>query len=596
MNGGPGEDIVRGGIGNDALRGGSGIDQLIGDLGDDRLFGDSGSVQQGQRLFGGPGRDTLFAFAPTTDSANESLLVGDQLFGGEGGDFLYGNLRQETLIGGPGNDYLHGDYLNGPVYNTNSQADTTGGNDLLMGDNGEDQIFGGGGDDTMWGGPGTDYLVGQRGSDTQYGGSDIDLFVAPNLMSTNVGSDVIDGHFGNLVAGDTPDDNATDILVVNGSTAGDTILLAQTRAFAPGEAPALLIQYNSMQIEVHWRDALAPSPRFEQIQVAGLGGDDKIGFAQSNPLPGMSDFTLPVGTDELEIGLLAARSNDFVGVFDGNDGNDILVGAAGRDRLDGGRGSDELFGLGGDDRLWGDIGGGSSQDEDQLFAGGGNDDLVGGQGKNHLYAWSFDPTIDTTNPLGVADPEFGVFQNGTGALLTSSVSGNLAQEDTGLNRMLGNSLDDHLFGGTALDFLYGNGGNDLLYRRDGSLFESLDGGLAGDAWKEYAKDTGQVWYVSGSNANDEIHVDFVTEPGLLSDHHLITRLTDNNGNFSFSAQVRLDFSAVDGEGNSIWDPNDTVLDFEALRNAENDEQRGDGTRSKGIRDATTRRWIVARRR
>ena len=49
----------------------------------------------------------------------------------------------------------------------------------------------------------------------------------------------------------------------------------------------------------------------------------------------------------------------------------------------------------------------------------------------------------------------------------------------------------------------------------------------------------------GTNAADEIHVDFVTEPGVLADHHLITRLTNNNGNFSFAAQVRLDFGATE---------------------------------------------------
>src|SRR5207253_6504878 len=96
-------------------------------------------------------------------------------------------------------------------------------------------------------------------------------------------------------------------------------------------------------------------------------------------------------------------------------------------------------------------------------------------------------------------------------------------------------------------------------------FESLDGGLAGDQWKEYAKESSQVWYVGGSNADDVITVDYVTEPGLLQNHHLITRLTNNNGNFSFAAKVRLDFEATDAAGNPIWDPQDTVLDLQKLQ-------------------------------
>ena len=122
---------------------------------------------------------------------------------------------------------------------------------------------------------------------------------------------------------------------------------------------------------------------------------------------------------------------------------------------------------------------------------------------------------------------------------------------------------DSLYGGTGLDFLYGRGANDatpdLLYDHDGQQFVARDGVQAGDEWKEYAKSTDQVWYYSGTNLNDVIHVDYVTEPGVLQGHHLITRLTDNNGNFTFDAQVRLDFEATDAAGNLIWNPADTYL-------------------------------------
>ena len=61
-----------------------------------------------------------------------------------------------------------------------------------------------------------------------------------------------------------------------------------------------------------------------------------------------------------------------------------------------------------------------------------------------------------------------------------------------------------------------------------------------------------------------IAVDFVTEPGVLSDRHLITRLTNHNGNVTFDAQIRLDFDARDANGELIWDPADVTVDFEAL--------------------------------
>ena len=190
-----------------------------------------------------------------------------------------------------------------------------------------------------------------------------------------------------------------------------------------------------------------------------------------------------------------------------------------------------------------------------LYAGQGNDDLIGGQGTNELFAWSRDPRLGG---------EFGVFVDPeTGALFDES-GGGQPPEDTGLDRMLGSAGDDALYGGTGVDFLYGNGGNDTLYRADGSSFESLDEGLAGDAWKEYAKGTGQVWYVGATNADDVIALDFVTEPGLLQDHHLLTRLTEVDGNFSFAAQVRLDFGATDSRGDLVWDPTDVLLDTAPL--------------------------------
>ena len=64
----------------------------------------------------------------------------------------------------------------------------------------------------------------------------------------------------------------------------------------------------------------------------------------------------------------------------------------------------------------------------------------------------------------------------------------------------------------------------------------------------------------------------MTEPGLLADHHLITRLTNNNGNFTFDAQIRLDFDARDANGDLVWDPDDVVLDLEALSSDDPDRR------------------------
>ena len=282
VHGNQGDDVVRGGSGRDALHGDAGIDQLYGDGGDDNLFGDAGidvdlgngqfeHVLLGQRLFGGSGRDNLYAYAPTTDVAIESQLDGDQLFGGSGGDFLFGNIRREVLVGETGNDFIAGDLVRGKRYLDNELADIEGADDLIIGDSGEDQLLGGGGDDTIWGGGDSDWLEGQNGNDMLLGGSGIDIIVLDSSPSFDELGDVIDGHLGNRVAGDVADDNATDILLIEGTIANDTILLSN------GPDDKLKVDYNGREILADWR-APDGTPLVEQFRISGLLGDDTIGF------------------------------------------------------------------------------------------------------------------------------------------------------------------------------------------------------------------------------------------------------------------------------------------------------------------------------
>ncbi|MFT5524412.1 MAG: Ca2+-binding RTX toxin-like protein, partial [Pirellulaceae bacterium] len=607
--GGSGEDVILGGAGHDILDGGPDIDQLYGAAGNDIIYAGFGGLQAGQRLFGGAGDDQLFAAGPSTPPAAAPphvSLIGDQLFGGENDDTLQGNLLGDLLVGDTGNDYLHGDYVLGSNYAVNFNADTVGGNDILLAGSGEDNLFGGGGDDELWGGTGRDVLEGQEGSDQQYGGLGRDVFILPTKLGADqhldTGEDAIHGN----VPGSNGPSNELDTLIIDGTERDDVILLSQTLPVL-GQQPRVRIDYYELgqPVEIMYVDLLDDQGDFliEQIRVAGLGGNDVIGFVTADTVLPTGVFN-PVkpnnGNAEsvaLDLTQLSDRSRHMVGVFSGNSGNDILIGSAGRDQLDGGRGSDVLYGFGGDDRLLGDNGEGSSGDHDVLFAGQGNDDLRGGQGRNNLFAWSLAPEIALVPTPGVSfsagnvaqfiddgpSQDFGVFVSDTGQLFQTDGDANddgildidtakpaddqhgpYKQEATGLNRILGSIGNDNLFGGTTLDFMYGKSGNDVMFRSNGTTFESLDGGQAGDEWKEYAKESDQVWYVGGTNAEDDIRVDFVTEPGLLTDHHLITRLTDNNGNFSFAAQVRLDFSAADEDGNPLWNPTDDLDNLDAV--------------------------------
>ena len=102
----------------------------------------------------------------------------------------------------------------------------------MFGGNSEDQLLGGGGDDRMFGGADSDRIEGHNGRDESYGGSGIDILVLdvdPLYDPLPPGQrEIFDGHFGNLKKGDAPDDNATDILLIEGTNGEDTILLSQT--------------------------------------------------------------------------------------------------------------------------------------------------------------------------------------------------------------------------------------------------------------------------------------------------------------------------------------------------------------------------------
>ncbi|MEX2187724.1 MAG: hypothetical protein WD875_13050, partial [Pirellulales bacterium] len=341
--GGGGDDVVLGGYADDTVHGDDGVDQVYGDdwfdaalaHGSDSIFGDAGTAgsQAGQRLWGGGGSDSLFAFAPTSVLAAEASLIGDEMHGGDGNDALHGNLRRELMFGDGGKDDLRGDSLAGPNYATNNSADTIGANDTMFGGGGEDHLFGGGGNDVLWGGANSDLLEGQDGSDQMFGGSDIDLFILDVNPLYGPQNDAIDGHGGNQAVGDVVDDQATDIVQIIGTANDDEIRLAE---FGDGRMEVFFQSsiggvplFPAIHFPVAWRGPTGV-PLVEQFRIGGLAGSDTIGFTS--------------GQTALDLGDLAARSNDFVGVFDGGDGDDVLLGGGARDRLDGGAGSDMVFG------------------------------------------------------------------------------------------------------------------------------------------------------------------------------------------------------------------------------------------------------------
>jgi PAP2 superfamily/RTX calcium-binding nonapeptide repeat (4 copies) len=103
-------------------------------------------------------------------AVSHALAVSSEMIGEAGDDTLFGAAHRNWLYGGPGDDKIHGgladDVLNGGA-----------GNDWLFGYAGSDVIDGGAGNDFLYGHAGRDILVGGSGIDWLFAGLDDDVLI-----------------------------------------------------------------------------------------------------------------------------------------------------------------------------------------------------------------------------------------------------------------------------------------------------------------------------------------------------------------------------------------------------------------------------------
>jgi serralysin len=95
------------------------------------------------------------------------------------GDTLIGNLGQDVIYGTIKNDSLKGSKLADKIYGSlgNDTLNGRGDNDILEGGQGNDWLYGGEGNDKLHGGWDNDVLIGASGSDVLVGGDGNDKFV-----------------------------------------------------------------------------------------------------------------------------------------------------------------------------------------------------------------------------------------------------------------------------------------------------------------------------------------------------------------------------------------------------------------------------------
>jgi Ca2+-binding RTX toxin-like protein len=188
FNGTPGVDRVWGGVDNDTFRGnetndiiegGDGADQALGGDGNDIITDSAGD----DVLKGGPGNDALdggIGLDLLLGGAGKDLINGgansNDYFAGEGDDFVVGGSGVDRVIGDSGDDWQEGgdqpDLLIGDSSSLFFTDPNAPGNDILIGQGGDDDHDGEGGNDVFVAGPGVEKNAGAAGYDFSTGKGD----------------------------------------------------------------------------------------------------------------------------------------------------------------------------------------------------------------------------------------------------------------------------------------------------------------------------------------------------------------------------------------------------------------------------------------
>nr|CAD6596238.1 hypothetical protein RKHAN_00247 [Rhizobium sp. Khangiran2] len=270
----------------------------------------------GSRVKGGPStwEDGLYIYRVTATSSNgaaESTYVA----------FSALQWNAWDIVVTENSDADDSDYNDGNVHRlvANSgyitdRVETAGGDDVVIGDlgnnsvdagSGDDAIYGMGGNDLLDGGSGTDFIDGGDGNDTIDGGNDSDVLLG------GAGNDTIDGGRGNdiLIGGSGAD-------TLRGGNGDDLLIADQSDVLLDGGSG-----YDTLEL----------SGDFTSANNGQIQGIERVVMTQAATLN------------------LSNQTEDFKIV--GSGGNDTITGGGGADIIIGGAGADTLRGNGGADQF-----------------------------------------------------------------------------------------------------------------------------------------------------------------------------------------------------------------------------------------------------
>jgi Ca2+-binding RTX toxin-like protein len=476
---GGGADFVRTStLGGSLIFGQADNDTLISVGPNDTLYGgeDEDSIRSQRTpalLFGDAGNDTMVAEARASlyGGMGEDLIQGtveaNLIFGNEGTDTLLGGAqRGDSLYGGKDNDSL-GFFIAGG--GNNLGLPLTGGfggnegSNYLRGDLGDDLVVGINVRDTLFGGKGNDTLRGVASSSYLSGDLDDDILVITNTTQTSA----------------------------FGGTTVFTLGIERTTLIGGGGSDSLY-------------GALGEFGTGRNFFEGGDGNDTLRVFATNDTAQGGAGDDFIVSATVTAFSSVGARS-DFPGfagrnLLDGGVGNDTIVAAFSTDTMIGGEGNDSLSGLftqasgaDGNDTLNASFAtfSGSSVALITLDGGLGNDLLIGnrsatnfmngGEGNDSIvFGTTGDRLIGTFGGNDTISYATGVsFSSAsTPNVITDNLGSNFITGGNGLDSITTGAGDDILFGGPNNPITPGSDGDDTLNAGGGN--DTVLGGFGND--------------------------------------------------------------------------------------------------------------------
>jgi len=517
---GLGPDTIFAGAGSDFIRtstlGGSLIfgqddnDTIVSVGPNDTVYGGNGqdsitSSRSPALLFGEAGNDTIVAQARATmlgglgDDFLQGTADANLMFGNEGNDTMLGGLQgRDSLYGGKGNDSIGfflagggnnlGLSLSGNAFGGNAGSNYLRGDlgdDLVVGINVRDSLFGGKGNDTLRGVGSSSYLDGGEGNDTLFVSnvtqsspfttSVITVGIEQTTLLGGLGNDSLVGPIGNFGTGrnflDGGDGNDTIRVFATQDTAsggaGDDFIISSTvnalsSVGAPSTFPGFAGQNlldggagNDTIIAGFSTDTMIGGDGNDSLsgiftQAFGGNGDDTIDASLSNI---NGQITLDGGAgNNLLIGNSTVSTNFTVtNIFNGGVGNDTIILGTVRDKLIGDSSGNDIISYASNVDFTGRTTVNVITDtlgSNFITGGNGSDVITGGSGNDILFggpATPITPGIDGNDTLiggGGNDTMLGGFGN---------------------DYLVGGSGNDSLVGGPGADTLIGGGGSDTFY-------------------------------------------------------------------------------------------------------------------------------------